>query len=59
MVKNKDMPFFYGEFENEKKMDKKLISGAGIWTPDFQIFPSHDLNFHVKWGAGDQNQTSF
>ena len=37
-LKNKDMQFFYGEFENEKKKGQKKFwpSGAGIWTPDFQ-----------------------
>jgi hypothetical protein len=25
MVENKDMQFFYGEFENEKKKNKKIF----------------------------------
>ena len=32
----------YGEFENEKKKDKKKL------TPDFLIVPAHDLNFHGR-----------
>ena len=37
MAKNKDMLFFYGEFENEQKGQKKFWpSEAKIWTPDFQ-----------------------
>ena len=52
MVKNKDMPVFYGEFENEKKGQK--IFGLLEWGLEPQIFsnfPAHDLNFHVKSGA--------
>ena len=43
MVKNKDMQFFYGEFENEQK--KELEFEPQI----FSKFPAHDLNFHGRW----------
>ena len=47
MVKNKDMQFFNGEFENEHKGDKK-ISEQGFEPQIFSNFPANDLNFHGK-----------
>ena len=38
MLKNKEMDFFYGKFENEKKKEQNKFwpSVVGIWTPYFQ-----------------------
>ena len=35
MVKNKDMQFFYGAFENEQKKDKNVFDLPECRTPDF------------------------
>ena len=36
MVKNKDMQFFYGEFENEKKKGQKNLTFLeGDFNPEF------------------------
>ena len=53
MVKNKDMQFFYGEFENEQKKEREFEPKI------FCKFPAHDLNFHGRWGRRDQIKTSF
>ena len=47
IVKNKDMQFFYGEFENEKKKGQKNFDW-GFEPQIFTNFPAHDLNFHGK-----------
>ena len=50
MVKNKDTQFFFGEFENEQKKDKKIfdLPEQGYEPQIFSNFPAHDLNFHGK-----------
>ena len=50
MVENKDMQFFYGEFENEKKKDKNFfdLPEQGFKPQIFSNFPIHDLNFHGR-----------
>ena len=50
MVENKDMQFFYGEFENEKKKGQKNFDfpDRGFEPQIFSNFPTHDLNFHGK-----------
>jgi hypothetical protein len=38
MVMNKDMQFFSGEFENEKKKDKKILTfRSGDLNPGFSV----------------------
>ena len=50
MVKNKDMQFFYLEFENEKKKGQKIsdLPERGFEPHIFSNFPANDLNFHGK-----------
>ena len=50
MVKNKEMQFFYGEFENEEKKGQKIfdLPQQGFEPRIFSHFPAHDLNFHGK-----------
>jgi hypothetical protein len=50
MVFNKDMQFFYGEFENEKKKGQNNfdLPERGFEHQIFSNIPVHDLNFHVK-----------
>ena len=50
MVKNKDIQFFYGEFENEKEKGQKFFDlPERVFEPQiFSHFPVHDLNFHGK-----------
>ena len=52
MVKYKDMQFFYGEFENEQKKDKRFFDPPerGFDPQIFSNFPAHDLNFHGREG---------
>ena len=47
---------FYGEFENEKKKGQIFfdLPKRGFESQIFSNFPTHDLNFHVKWGASKQ-----
>ena len=47
---------FYGEFENEQKKDKKKFDllEQGFEPQIFSNFPTHDLNFHERWGWWDQ-----
>ena len=48
MAKNKDMQFFYGEFE-KKKGQKVFDRPERAFEPRiFSHFPAHDLNFHGK-----------
>ena len=49
MVKNQDMQFFYGEFENVKKKGQNFadLPERGFEPQIFSNF-SHGLNFHVK-----------
>ena len=44
MVANKDMQFFYGEFKNEQKKDKKFfdLKGWGLEPQIFNNFPKDD-----------------
>ena len=46
MVKNKDMQFFYGEFENEKKKGQIFFDllERGFEPKIFSNFPVHGLN---------------
>ena len=50
MVKKRDMQFFYGEFENEKKKGQQNfdLPERGLEPQIFSNFPAHDLNLHVK-----------
>ena len=50
MVKNKDMQFFIGEFENEKKKGQNNFDlPEQGFEPQIRCnFPAHDLNFYVK-----------
>ena len=50
MVKNKDMQFFYGEFENEKKKGQTIfdLPERGFEPQIFSNLPAHDLNFHGR-----------
>ena len=42
-------------FEKEKKKEKKIdLSERGIEPQIFSNFPTHDLNFHGRWGWWDQ-----
>ena len=52
---------FYAEFENVKKKGKKNFDllEQEFEPQIFSNFPTHDLNFQVKWGARDQIKTSF
>jgi hypothetical protein len=40
MVRNKDMQFFYGEFENEQKKDKTFLT---FWSENLN--PRFSVNF--------------
>ena len=52
MVKNKDMQFFYREFEKEKKGQHFFdLPERGFEPRIFSHFPAHDLNFHGKRGG--------
>ena len=56
MVENKDMRFFMENLETKRKKDKKKFDLLE-WRFEPQIFsnfPTHDLNFHVKWVRRDQ-----
>ena len=46
----KDVQFFYGEFENEQKKDKKKfdLPELGFEPQIFSNFPAHDFNFHQR-----------
>ena len=48
MVENKDVQFFYEEFENEKKGQKFDLPERGFEPQIFNNFPTHYLNFHAK-----------
>ena len=46
---------FYGVFENEqKKVQKFLTSGAGIWTP--VIFPLFEFSREVRSPSSNQDK---
>ena len=48
MVKKQRYAVLYGEFENEKKKNKKKFDllERGFEPQIFSNFPAHDLNFH-------------
>ena len=50
MVKNKEMQFFYGGFENEKKKGQNISTlQSRDLNPIFSVIvQTHDLNFHLK-----------
>ena len=56
MVKKQRYAVLYGEFENEKKKDKKFfdLPEQGFEPQIFSNFTAHDLNFHGRWGWRDE-----
>ena len=56
MIKNTDMQFFYGVFENEQKKDKTKfdIPKRGVEPQIFSNFPAHDLK--VRMTRSNQNK---
>ena len=50
MVKKQRYAVLYGEFENEKKKDKKFfdLPEQGFEPQIFSNFTAHDLNFHGR-----------
>ena len=61
MVQHKAMQFFMENLKNEKKKGQNFfdLPEWGFEPQIFSNFPSHELNFHVKWGARDLIKTSF
>ena len=60
MIKNKDIQFFYGEFDNEKKKKKRTIFFYLLerrFEPQiFSNFHAHDLNCNWKVRSPRSNQ---
>ena len=58
MVKNKDMQFFYREFENEKKKGQHFfdLHERGFEPQIFSSFPAHDFEFSWKVRETRSNQ---